>query len=243
VTKLLAIDAGNSYVKLAYHDGQAWLALERIALPDFCAAPQRYLTRQARQVIIANVAGPAFQAALEAALPRASVQWVTATQQAGGVTNCYESPAQLGADRWAMLIAARAISNQACVVVSIGTALTVDMLAADGRFMGGIIAPGIELMRDALAQGTHAIHTARGQVVTFPHNTADAVETGLVYALAGAIEKLACEFEAQARHAVSCILTGGGAHFVAPCLNRPVQVVDNLVLEGLLLLARKEMRL
>lgn len=237
---LLAIDAGNSFVKMATHDGQAWHARQRIALADFCAGPARYLQYQVQQIVIANVAGPAFQVALESALPNRALQWVTASSQACGVTNQYAPPEQLGADRWAQLIAARAIVHGPCVVASIGTALTVDLLAEEGRFLGGVIAPGLHLMRAALAQGTHAIQPPVGQVTSFPTNTADAVETGIVYAMLGMLEKLVAEFEAQMQHPVHCILTGGDAQVLAPHLNRSVQVVDNLVLDGLLLLAQKE---
>lgn len=237
---LLAIDAGNSFVKTAQHDGQTWQAQQRVALADFCAEPSRYLQYPPQQIVIANVAGPAFQVALESALPQRALQWVKASSQACGVTNLYNPPQQLGADRWAILVAARAITHEACVVASFGTALTVDMLAADGRFLGGVIAPGLQLMRTALAQGTHAVQPPLGQLTRFPTNTADALETGLVYAMLGVLLKVTSEFEAQTQRAVHCILTGGDAHFIAPYLNSAAQVEDNLVLEGLRLLAQKE---
>ena len=237
---LLAIDAGYSFVKTARYDGQAWGAQQRVALADFCAEPSRYLQHAPPQIVIANVAGPAFQAALESALPRRALQWVKASSQACGVTNLYSPPQQLGADRWAILVATRAITQDACVVASFGTALTVDMLAADGRFLGGVIAPGLHLMRTALAQATHAVQPPLGHFTRFPTNTADALETGLVYAVLGVLAKVTSEFEAQTQCAVRCILTGGDAHFIAPYLTSAAQVEDNLVLEGLRLLARKE---
>ncbi len=159
---LLAIDAGNSFVKTARHDGQAWQAQQRVALADFCAEPLRYLQHLPPQIVIANVAGPAFQVALESALPQRALQWVKASSQACGVTNLYNPPQQLGADRWAILVATRAITQDACVVASFGTALTVDMLAADGRFLGGVIAPGLQCSVVRSAPVTTANQRASG---------------------------------------------------------------------------------
>lgn len=237
---LLAIDAGNTFVKLAYHDGQAWRHPQRVQRADFCRDPKHYLQHPARQIWVANVAGSAVQAAIESVFPGQSVQWVKASSQACGVDNPYAQPEQLGADRWCMLLAARALTSADCAVVALGTALTVDMLASDGRFLGGVIAPGMQLMRRSLAQGTDGVAPAPGQVVRFPSNTADAVQTGLMYAVLGVIEKTLAEFSAQCQQPLSCILSGGGAHEIAPYLNRPFQVVDNLVLEGLRLLAQQE---
>jgi len=237
---LLAIDAGNTFVKLAYHDGQAWRHPQRVLRADFCRDPKRYLQYTAQQLWVANVAGSAVQAAIESVSSGQNVQWVKASSQACGVSNPYAQPEQLGADRWCMLLAARAMTSADCVVVALGTALTVDMLASDGRFLGGVIAPGLQLMRASLAQGTDGVAPAPGRVVRFPGNTADAVQTGLLYAVLGVIEKTLAEWEAQCRQPLSCILSGGGAHEIAPYLNRPFQVVDNLVLEGLRLLAQQE---
>lgn len=237
---LLAIDAGNSYVKFGYHDGEIWLRQHRVALNDFCAAPRQYLQEMPKQVVIANVAGPQFKLAMETTFPGIALQWVKPSFQACGIANLYDTPEQLGADRWAVMIAAHAAVKQACVIVSMGTALTVDMLTADGTFLGGVIAPGLQLMRLALASGTHAVQPPLGHVTSFPTNTADAVETGLFYALLGVIEKNISELERHTQHPAHCILTGGAAHLLAPYLNRPVQVMDNLVLDGLLLLARRE---
>ena len=239
---LLAIDAGNSFVKWGYHDGRTWSTQGRAVLADFYADSRRYLEIEPARGIVANVVGERLQAILESALPGVALQWVQAARAACGVTNQYEPAERLGADRWAALIGARALTHEPCVVVSAGTALTVDLLAQDGRFLGGAIAPGLQLMHEALAGGTIAIQPSPGSVTPRPINTADAVHTGVMYALLGVIEKMAQGFEEKSHWPVSCILTGGAAHQIAPHLNRPVQLVDNLVLEGLLLLAQKENR-
>ena len=237
---LLTIDAGNSFVKWAYHDGHVWVSQQRASLAAFCADPLHYLDKSPTRVVISNVAGNTFQEAVVRALPSSTLYWIKAKPKACGVQNQYDIPAQLGSDRWAALIAARAITFAPCLVVSIGTAMTVDMLAENGDFLGGLIAPGPYLMREALASGTEAIQAQAGKIAPFPSNTADAVETGVIYALLGAIERAATLFEAKQGAGVACILTGGAANLIAPYLNRPYQLVDNLVLEGLLILAREE---
>ncbi|MBT9614167.1 MAG: type III pantothenate kinase [Burkholderiales bacterium] len=237
---LLAIDAGNSFVKWGYHDGRVWMSQQRAPLAEFCADPLHYLDKHPTRGVISNVAGQAFQEALVRALPNSALYWVKAEAHACGVSNQYDIPAQLGSDRWAALIAAHAITSAPCLVVSIGTALTVDMLAENGAFLGGLIAPGPQLMRAALAHGTDAIQPLPGKLVTFPTNTADAVQTGVIYALLGMIERAAAAFDANQGASVACLLTGGTANLMAPYLNRPYQLVDNLVLEGLLILAKEE---
>ncbi|MBI5752671.1 MAG: type III pantothenate kinase [Hydrogenophilales bacterium] len=237
---LLTIDAGNSFVKWGYHDGRAWLSHERANLTAFCTDPLQYLERYPTRVVVSNVAGIIFQDALMRALPNIDLCWAKAEAQACGVSNHYDKPAQLGSDRWAALIAARAITSAPCLVVSIGTALTVDMLAENGAFLGGLIAPGPQLMREALAHGTDAIQPPDGNFVPFPSNTADAVQTGVIYALLGTIEQAAAAFEAKQGAGAACILTGGAANLITPYLNRPYQLVDNLVLEGLLVMAKEE---
>lgn len=237
---LLAIDAGNSNVKLGYHDGNDWRERYCVALNDFCVAPLQYLREIPQQIVIANVAGEKFYTAFTTALPNVKPHWVKATRQACGVTSHYELPEQLGADRWAILVAARSVCLRACVVASIGTAVTADMLTQEGSFLGGVILPGLHLMRNSLAIGTDAVKAPLGHVTCFPCNTADAVETGLYYAVAGAIEKNVMELEKNTRQPVQCLLTGGDAHLIAPYFNKPVQVMENLVLEGLLRLSQKE---
>lgn len=237
---LLAIDAGNSFVKWGYHDGRAWVSHQRASLAAFCADPLLYLDKHPTRVVTSNVAGKVVEEALARALPSSVLCWVKAEARACGVSNQYDIPTQLGSDRWAALIAARAITTAPCLVVSLGTALTVDMLAENGAFLGGLIAPGPQLMREALAHGTDAIQPPGGQVVPFPRNTSDAVQTGVAYALLGTIERAATAFEAKQEGSIACILTGGAAHLITPYLNRPYQLVDNLVLEGLLALAKEE---
>ena len=110
--------------------------------------------------------------------------WLTASAAACGVVNGYATPEQLGADRWAALVAARLRAHTTdlfpapVVVVNAGTAVTIDTLDADGRFRGGVILPGLRLMLRALADHTSCLKSAPGTYQDDPVNTADALYSG-----------------------------------------------------------------
>jgi type III pantothenate kinase len=196
------------------------------------------------RVLGVNVAGEAARVRLEAQLARWRLvpEWLVASESACGVQNRYARPSQLGADRWASLCAARrrALADDlfppACVVVNAGTAVTVDALDGDGVFRGGFILPGLRLMLKALAENTAALKMPPGEVRPFPDNTADALYSGAMTAVCGAIEQMRRRVDPRAEQ-LRCYLAGGAAAEIAPHLNPPVEVVDNLVLEGVLALA------
>lgn len=241
---VLAIDAGNTRVKWGLHDGARWLvqsAVETARAAELAAAWADLPPPQA--VIVSNVAGAALRKALAKPLATfdAVPHWITSVREQCGVTNSYDDPAQLGCDRWAALIGAWRLVAGASVVVSAGTALTVDALSGAGVFIGGLIVPGAELMRTALATHTAGLGLARGRFTAFPKNTADAILSGAVDALCGAVERLARRLGGKDGQAnLTCVLSGGAARMIAPHLNLPLKLVDNLVLEGLLAIASEE---
>jgi len=243
---ILVIDVGNSRMKWALHDPRGWLA--QGALPNqeigtLSLRDWQNLPRPVRAIGV-NVAGEAARVRVEGQLTRwrLPMEWLHASAAAAGVVNGYARPEQLGPDRWASLAAARrralAIEGETpgCVVVNAGTAVTVDALDADGVFQGGLILPGIRLMIQALSDNTAALKVPQGTFAHFPTNTGDAIYSGAVQAICGAIELLRLKV-ATGERPVYCFLSGGAAPQVAPYLSGPVEVVDNLVLEGVLLLA------
>jgi type III pantothenate kinase len=111
--------------------------------------------------------------------------------------------------------------------------MTVDALAADGVFLGGMIVAGTDIMHSALARNTAQLRPRRGKFTFFPARTADAIESGMVNALAGAVERMLRFMREAGQEAPLAMLSGGSARLIASHLNSPVEVVDNLVLEGL----------
>jgi len=248
LSQILVIDVGNSRLKWALRGSRGWTARGAVANQDIGSLAVRdwqNLERPVRAVGV-NVAGEAARVRVEGQLARwrLPIEWLSAAAQAGGVTNSYRNPSQLGADRWASLVAARrravaanGTAPQPCIVVNVGTAVTIDALAADGTFLGGVIVPGVRLMLRALADNTAALRTPPGEFHEFPTTTPDAIYSGALQALSGAIGEMRQRLRVGGGSDITCYIAGGGAQEVAPRLAAPVEVVDNLVLEGVLVLA------
>ncbi len=170
-----------------------------------------------------------------------AVNWVQPMAQQLGVNSLYESPDQLGADRWVALIGARnAFPDTALCVIDVGTAVTVDALAANGDFLGGVIIPGKALMRAALGHNTAQISTqldASPQFDVQARNTDQAVLTGVELTLNAGVTRIIQEHLTKYQSNMKLILTGGGASGLtlpyAGIIERP-----GLVFEGLGLIAQ-----
>lgn len=238
--RVLCIDSGNSRIKWGLAYGNCWLA--RGALAHDAAAELAPALREhpmATRVLIANVAGAQALVAIHAALTGMtlapdSIVDVRAEAMRAGVRNGYREPSRLGVDRWCALIGARAQVSGAALVVMAGTATTVDTLTADGLFRGGLILPGIELMRRSLARDTAGLPFAEGQHQPWPQCTDDAIVSGILEAQAGAIERAWHRLD---NPAAPCLLSGGAAGRLAGLLDLPVKAVEDLPLDGLRVLA------
>jgi type III pantothenate kinase len=232
---IVAIDAGNSRIKWGLHDGTAWR--EQGNLPTEAVGRLGEVARRwpdAADVVACCVAGHPVEAAVEAAAAGRHLQWVRseASSAYDGLRNGYEQPERLGADRWAAMIGARTRTSDACLVVCAGTATTVDWIDAAGNFRGGLILPGVRLMRRTLARNTAQLPDAEGEYRDEPRNTLDAIASGCLHAQAGAIERMFAR--ASAEGPTLCLMTGGAAYRIAPCLDIPCRMEEMLVLDGLL---------
>lgn len=176
-------------------------------------------------------------------------RWVVSRKQEAGVTNGYDFPSRLGVDRWVALIGARRYMlrkttgqpARPVVVVMAGTAVTVEAMDADGHFLGGYILPGYGLMLRALGAGTAGLnHLPTGQVVPFPTNTSDAITSGGIFALAGAIQRMVKHVHTHCATAPLCLMTGGAGWKIAPYMETPFELVESLIFDGLLVLAAEQ---
>lgn len=237
---ILAIDAGNTRTKWGLSDGARWFRqswVENAQAHELASAFA--VLAEPERIIVSNVAGAAVAERISAALARfkAAPRWIRSERSQCGVTSSYGEAHQLGPDRWAALIGAWHLFRGPCVVVNAGTAVTVDALSHEGIFLGGFIVAGIELMRAALAHNTANLGLESGGFSYFPDNTADAIMSGTLNALAGSVMRMQ-KFMLETIHADPLIvLSGGAAPLLAPHLNARVELVDNLVLEGLLRIA------
>jgi type III pantothenate kinase len=189
-------------------------------------------------VLMVSVGSPAVRDTIDRWVSKrwqVRVQHVQPQLRQLGVTNSYRDPSALGADRWAALIGARGeIPDTGACVVDCGTAVTIDALSAQGEFAGGVIVPGLALLREALISRTAAIRVEGGDDTScLARSSADAVAAGTLYGLAGAIERVCLEFEQALGESLKLLITGGDADHVAGHLSRPARRIPDLVLKGL----------
>ena len=196
----LLVDIGNTFVKWGRYRAGARTAAESCLDSGHAAARKFRRSRRLRQapapaqIVISNVAGTRVRATMLRLLeiwPDAPPPyWVIPKDEQCGVKNGYRNPAQLGSDRWAALIGARAPRRRAPVlVVCCGTATTIDLLTAQGQFAGGCIMPGVGTMLRSLHEKTAALPDADGVYTEYPVQTVDAIVSGCQHAQAGAVER------------------------------------------------------
>ena len=237
----LLVDVGNSRFKWLWQGepprrGGAWLhELDLDAQWGQVGPPSK--------VVVSSVAGPEIQNTITSWCARnwsLEAAFIESRAQELGVINGYRDPSQLGPDRWAALLGARALSRSAAAVVDCGTAVTVDALSADGRFIGGVIMPGSELMWASLSGGTRRITGARAsQPGPFGRSTAECVQAGITRAVSGGVERVLGELREALGEEMCVLATGGGAPALIEQLPVPVQHQPDLVLDGLARIAEQ----
>jgi len=252
----LAIDIGNTRLKWAQYDaarpGATVLAqgaqflenIDKLADGDWAGlpAPSRMLG--------CVVAGDAVKRRIEEQMEiwDVSAHWVVSGTSEAGLTNGYDHPTRLGSDRWVAMIGARhrVLARGAArplVVVMVGTAVTVEAVDAEGRFLGGLILPGHGIMLRALESGTAGLHVPTGEVREFPTNTSDALTSGGTYAIAGAVERMVQHVRRHCGAEPACIMTGGAGWKMAPHMSVAFELVDSLIFDGLLEIAYRRVPL
>lgn len=236
---ILLLDVGNTRVKWA------WLEYLEIAPSGAVAHDTTHRNWQGEieadghrpsRIVVSNVAGPAFAAALTlwsrdhyAVEP----EFILARDRLLGVTNGYLRPAALGVDRWLALIAAWRSAPRPTLVVNSGTALTVDALDATGRHRGGLILPGVQMLGESRAPWARDAELLPGRAL-------DGLPPDPVrLTLAALADRALAEFAAAIGTAPRFILTGGDAQLLEPHLSPSVEIVPELVLTGLAIVATR----
>ena len=256
----LAIDIGNTRLKWALyaapHPGAVLLdqgavfveTIDELAERDWKQLPSP------ASMLGCVVAGDAVRRRVEEQMEIWDIEphWVVPAAHEAGLRNGYDHPSRLGADRWVALAGARSRvlagvghggKARPALVVMVGTAVTVDALDADGRFIGGLILPGFGLMLRALEMGTAGLRVPTGEVVDFPTNTSDALMSGGATAIAGAIERQARRLTRLTGQEPVLLMSGGAASKLAPITDLPFETVETLIFEGLLLIQSRRLAL
>jgi len=243
--KLLA-DIGNSRIKWSCQ-GEVGLGGMQTAVyikadAGACLDEHWKILDKPEQLWVANVAGKSVADQLTRwTLRRWGIEprYAEVSAAAAGVRNAYAEISQLGVDRWLALIAAWRKYAAAACIVDCGTAVTIDGLDGTGRHLGGLIFPGVSMMRQALYQTTSGIPAA-GKVNFrrgLADNTHQGVLTGCTMAVVALIDRTVDELMENTGGKLNCVITGGGAVDILPLLQASFIHEPLLVLEGLAVIA------
>lgn len=244
----LLLDVGNSRVKAGLVDAGLMTPVGAVAFRESGIGPAleslEDLPAEARAVVACCVAGSRTRAELAAwAAERydLEVRFVTAGARACGVTNGYQEPGRLGADRWAAVIGAHARGVPAACVVDAGSALTIDGLVG-GQHLGGLIIPGLSMMRMALFRDTGDLASLseaplEGGRPFFATDTHEAIVRGSLLAAGSLIRQCRREMARRVGQSPVILVTGGDAEQLLPMLDEYTEHAPWLTLEGLARLA------
>ena len=246
---MLLVDIGNSRIKGAYEDNGELLELPPVATAASPALHEWAIrfssTEQLQRILVSNVAGVQVAGAFgQFAFEHWHIEpeFVRPRRECGGMKTHYEDPEQLGVDRWLSALAAYDATRGAVCVIDAGTALTVDVVDHNGEHLGGLIAPGPDLMRESLSRRTAQLD-ANGvsKVRGFATNTRDAISQGCDSAVRGLFASVERDLAAAAAHtSFHWYLTGGAAGSVRELLDVEYEDAPDLVLRGLALLGRMD---
>lgn len=195
------------------------------ALPELKAAYISAVGQQAMQALCVDVLITYHQIEL---------QTIKVGRQVAGVQNSYKQVQNLGVDRWMGLLAAHKLSKKSAIVVSCGTATTIDVINAEGEHQGGYIVPGIALMHESLGAATanNNIHDVKEQTQSLQLGTSthQAIGNGILQMQIALIEKVYAENSAES---LDIYLTGGAAEQISPFLRLPYQLELAMVFKGM----------
>ena len=245
---LLLVDLGNSRVKWASAEALAAGEVRDLShggsLARLLAHGPWRQQEAPRRLLVVSVCNAEWNESLAAWALRhwgVSAEFLRPRGSGWGVRSAY-APGQLGADRWAALVAARAMEAGPCCVCDCGTALTLDVLDDAGRHRGGLIVPGLAMMRTALGKGTHALDAVGAggdEVMVRPDavTTEEGILAGTLYALAAVVARFRDDMGARLGASPRLLLSGGDGRRLLPLLPGEVRYEAQLVLRGALIMA------
>ncbi|GAB4265858.1 MAG: pantothenate kinase [Methylomicrobium sp.] len=235
----LLVDIGNSRLKWALSENGRLQSGSPIVHrePDFAAqldSAWRDIPRQPARMAISSVGS---NSVLERVVENAKAVWpmieIVIPQSEAcryGVENGYVYPERLGVDRWLCLIAAHHAFRSPVCIVDCGTALTVDVLDGNGKHRGGVICPGLSMMKHSLYHGTTNLalidqHYSLGIAQT----TESAIYSGTLYAATGLVMTILMQQEPT----YDLVITGGDADLIARHIDRKATICPELIMKGL----------
>lgn len=237
---VLYLDVGNTALKWrCYHDGKTlqgggvhgrdWVEQIRVLAAALEAAPDR--------IIIGSVAGKETDRVLREevlAVLKCEPEFYYSPQSWKGLVNAYEEPSRLGVDRWLAVVEAWHRSG-AAIVIDCGSAITLDVISREGRHGGGYIVPGMKMLEHSLSVGTGSVRAEAGRKKDFAPgaSTPECVHNGILLMCVAFVTDALVALQNTLQDTCSIYMTGGDASALQPFLTAQVDVVPDMVLDGL----------
>ena len=246
-TDYLLIDVSNSFVKFAFASRDQVGPARRHATAGLTTGVLREILRKRRvdAVVVSSVV-PAKNKVIVAAAGRTRTLFLGPKLDLG-VGIDYPAPRTIGADRLANAAAVAMLYGYPAIVVDFGTAVTFDVVSADGDYIGGVIAPGLEAMTNFLYQRTALLPklTLREPARAVGKTTRGAMMSGAVYGYRGLVHEILERLVAEnfRRRKPRIVATGGYAQLIGKKLPEIEAVHPNLTLEGLRIVANRNIGL
>lgn len=243
---LLAVDVGNTSIHFGLFDAEPRVTTFRLpTVPEQAPASLAAALREKlagvpmgaiERCLVASVV-PRLEASLRGALAEvtaAPVQLLGSDVNVD-IDNRCDQPGEVGMDRLVNAVAAHALVPGGAIVVDLGTATKLDCISPDGAFLGGIIAPGLELCMQALASRAAKLRAVELAAPPSPlgRNTTHAVQAGVVLGHAEMIDGLVRRLRNELPFDVTVLATGGYAERVVPQCRTSMQLTPELTLIGI----------
>ncbi|MEE9310521.1 MAG: type III pantothenate kinase [Cocleimonas sp.] len=250
--KKLLIDAGNSSIKWALLDDTQLSVMETIGydntspIDSFIMLLEKQLNNKpsVHSIVVVSVLGDSFLKAAKkiAAQFAVPLQIVKSQARLAKISNAYDKPNNLGADRLVVMIAAFDLGKGVpCIVVDSGTATTIDAVDENGQHLGGVILAGLDLCSQGLLKNTQQLASRFNEEkydikpTIFSKDTTQAILSGSLLGLAGAIDSICTKMEKEMNkgQTIKKILCGGSAKELQPHLSLTFSLQDDLIMQGL----------
>ena len=242
----LLIDIGNTKTKWMLRDNKSIYKHDSFLTEDI-DQDHFELDEKIRKIVISNVAGFEKEAILKIKLKNFScpIEFIKPHKKLNYLINNYQDATKLGTDRWLSALSVSDDIKKTAVIVSVGTAVTIDYLSYDEKksqhtFEGGVILPGLHLTKNTLSNHTADLKNSEGVFQMPPINTGNAIQSGFILSILGNM-KYFFELASSKFKDVTIILSGGDTELIYQHmdqgLKKYVLIKKDLVLEGLFVLA------
>jgi len=242
----LLIDIGNTKTKWMLRDNKSIYKHDSFLTEDIDQDHFKF-DEKVRKIVISNVAGFEKEAILKIKLKNFScpIEFIKPHKKLNHLINNYQDATKLGTDRWLSALSVSHNIKKPAVIVSVGTAVTIDYVSYDEKksqhtFEGGVILPGLHLTKKTLSNNTADLKNSEGAFQMPSINTANAIQSGFILSVLGNM-KYFFDLALSRSKDVTIVFSGGDAELIHQhideSLKKYVSVKKDLVLEGLFVLA------